>query len=150
MSRDVGNQYRRSDFSSVTVGDVDMGTVVVIDDDMEVCDVLRLAIEDDGYRVTCCTDPSAAIATILDMRPDLVTLDWKMHESDGTRVYDAIRANPRTSEIPVLICTADWTIRDLQEQLVGMDTAILLKPFDLDEWAETVRRMSHRESSAPR
>jgi CheY-like chemotaxis protein len=123
-----------------------MGPIVVIDDDLAVCDVLRMALEDDGYRVTCCNDPSAAIGTILDMRADLVTLDWTMHEPGGPRVFDAIRANPRTAGIPIVICTADWTIRDLRAPLVGRDTQILLKPFELDDLMETVRRMTGRTS----
>jgi DNA-binding response OmpR family regulator len=124
---------------------VDVGSVVVIDDDQAICDVVRLALEDDGYRVVCSTEPSTALATVLEERPDLVTIDWHMHSTDGTPLFDALRANAQTSETPVLICTTDWKIKEQPDDVVGPKTQVLLKPFELDELIEAVRRMTGRQ-----
>jgi len=125
-------------------------SVVTIDDDPEVSAMLRMVLEYDDYRVTCCTDPAAGLATILDARPDFVVLDWRIHDRDGQLVFDAVRTEPRTRKIPILICSAEVSLAKSREAIVGADTKFLLKPFELDDLLEAAGRMSGRsQESAP-
>ncbi len=120
-------------------------SVVVIDDDPDITFVLCTALEDDGYRVVCYTQASLALESVVANQPDLVILDWWLPESGGHTLLSALRENPRTAHVPVLVCTADATVLDCRDALARNGADILLKPFELDCLSTMVGRMTGRE-----
>ena len=62
-------------------------SVVVIEDDLTIVDVLRAILEDDGYRVTSCTDHEKGLATVLAEHPDLAIIDWRWVAARTGRVF---------------------------------------------------------------
>jgi DNA-binding response OmpR family regulator len=117
-------------------------SVVVIDDDPDVTFVLCTALEDDGYRVVCYTQASLALESVVADQPDLVILDWWLPESGGQTLLSALRDDPRTTNVPVLVCTADTTVLDCRDALARNGADILLKPFELDCLVAKVERLT--------
>jgi CheY-like chemotaxis protein len=77
------------------------------------------------------------------MQPDLVVLDIRMeHPESGWVVLDLVRLDPKTTHIPVIVCTADAQfVRERSEHLREKRAEVLHKPFDLDDLLEMVRRV---------
>jgi CheY-like chemotaxis protein len=96
-----------------------MASLLVVDDDARVCDVLRRLLARAGYVVTCAGGGEEALALLRDLRPDLVILDWMMPGLDGLGVLRRLRADPATAAIPVMVYTAS------DEPQVARDAAAL-------------------------
>ncbi len=117
--------------------------IVVVDNDEAFRDLLTDVLGDEGYRVVTSTTGADALATIRQARPALVILDLRMEAPDaGIQLIRAVRGNPLTATLPLLICSADIAGMErhasfLQEQRVQA----LSKPFDLDQLLILVRRL---------
>jgi signal transduction histidine kinase/CheY-like chemotaxis protein len=122
--------------------------VLVVDDDPDVRDMLRRALETDGLAVLEAEHGRAALARIATQRPALILLDLTMPEMDGFEFLDVLRRSPDGRAIPVVVLTArDLTPEDRQ-RLNGQVEQILLKgPHDRDELLAEIRRLlaPHRE-----
>ena len=88
------------------------GTVLVVDDDPALRDILGSLLVEDGWRVTTAGDGEAALAAVERERPTAMVLDLMMPRLDGFEVLHALRARPSTRDLPVIIMTA----KDLTEE----------------------------------
>jgi CheY-like chemotaxis protein len=97
---------------------------------------MAMVLEDAGFVVEKTTDGREALAMIRKRRPSVVVLDLIMPEISGWEVYEALRKDQRTKNIPVVITSAD---RDIlaQSRRLGA-TAQVNKPFQLDELVRAV------------
>lgn len=117
--------------------------IVVVDNDEAFRDLLTDVLSDEGYRVVTATTGTDALETIHQARPTLVILDLRMETPDsGIQMIRAVRSNPLTATLPLLICSADIAgmmqhAPFLQEQHVPA----LNKPFDLDRLLTLVRHL---------
>ncbi len=117
--------------------------IVVIDNDEPFRDLLTDVLGDEGYRVVTAMTGADAIETIRQARPALVILDLRMEAPDsGIQIIRAVRSNPLTLTLPLLICSADVAgmaihAAFLQEHHVPA----LHKPFDLDQLLNLVRQL---------
>lgn len=80
--------------------------VLVVDDDPMGCRLLRELLSPDGYDVLIASDGRSAVSTALEMAPDLILLDVMMPGMDGFDVCRILRADPKTTDIPILFITA--------------------------------------------
>ncbi len=119
--------------------------VVVADDDEDISRLLVMTLEADGYLVHAATDGLEARELILATVPDLVVLDWMMPGMDGLEVLTAVRAHPRTREIPVVLLTARTSDADLWDGWQAGADYYLTKPFDPDE---LLRYLAYLEGSS--
>jgi CheY-like chemotaxis protein len=115
-------------------------SVVVLDDNAAFCAMVQEILEEEGFLVTSCTDPRAALGAVIELQPDLVISDWWLRDPDGERLAHIIRRDPRTAHIPVLVCTADGMIRNEMEILALDGIEVIKKPFDLNDFISAVRR----------
>lgn len=117
--------------------------IAVVDNDEPFRDLLTDLLSDEGYRVVTSTTVAGALETIRQARPALVILDLRMETPDaGIQIIRAVRGNPLTATLPLLICSADVAgiashAAFLQEQRVPA----LSKPFDLDQLLGLVRQL---------
>ena len=81
-------------------------TVLLVDDEQEILDILNEAFRAEGYKTINASDGNEAIERLSESRPDLVVLDIMMPNVDGWEVLDYMRKNPSTKDIPVLVLTA--------------------------------------------
>jgi two-component system chemotaxis response regulator CheY len=105
------------------------GAVLVVDDDEGIRDVVRSALEDDGYRVVTAEDGAAGLAALDGLFPCLVLLDMRMPVLDGWGFSQAYRAGDHRA--PLVVMTAAENAEHWRREVGG--DACLAKPFDLDD-----------------
>src|SRR5574341_2357926 len=80
-----------------------MATILIVDDDRRITDMLRRTLAYEGYHVVTAADGHEALVVAQTQRPDLVVLDWLMPRLDGLEVAKRMRAAEGT---PILMLTA--------------------------------------------
>ena len=80
--------------------------VMVVDDDPSLGEMYRKIFSDEGYDVTWVQDGEKALATILEVKPDLLLLDIMMPKIQGLDVLDIIKATPSTDQTKIIVLTA--------------------------------------------
>jgi DNA-binding response OmpR family regulator len=110
-----------------------MKKILVVDDEEDVVDVLRLVLGKKGYEVATATSGMDGLARAQSALPDLILLDIMMHQMDGWEVLKLLKLDERTGAIPVVILSARVEpkdkIRGLQEGAIDYVT----KPFAVRE-----------------
>ena len=100
--------------------------ILIVDDDQNICELLRLYLAKEGYQPIIATDGEAAVAAFESQKPSLVLLDVMMPKMDGWEVLKTIR---KYSQVPVIMLTARGEERDeLQGFALGVDEYISM-PF---------------------
>lgn len=111
-----------------------IGTVLIVDDDPSIQDLVKAALEDEGYGVLQAVDGESLHVALVE-QPSLILLDVMMPHMDGVEVSQRLEGDPATAHIPVVAMSA-----------LGKDGAPdgllvddwLAKPFDLDQLFRTV------------
>jgi CheY-like chemotaxis protein len=98
---DTAGQKSRALTSAATTGPL----VLVIDDDAAVHDLMRRSLEKDGFRVKVAADGRAGLELARQLKPAVITLDVMMPHLDGWSVLTALKADPGTADIPVIMLT---------------------------------------------
>ena len=118
-----------------------MTTILIVDDDRKITDMLRRTLAYEGYRVETAADGFEAMAKVQAYNPDLIVLDWLMPGIDGIEVARRIRG---TNDTPILMLTA----RDaLDDRVSGLDNGAddyMVKPFMPAELLARIRALLRR------
>ena len=77
--------------------------VLLIEDDPAVLEMYRMKLSLDGYRVSVATDGEEGLDRAVELRPDIIFLDIRLPKKDGFEVLQALRQNPDTEAIPVIM-----------------------------------------------
>lgn len=83
-----------------------MQTVLVVDDEFGVAEVLQSILEDEGYRVVTAINGKQALARLSEFTPDLIMLDYMMPIMDGTQTLAAIRNQPALAHLPIIMMSS--------------------------------------------
>jgi DNA-binding response OmpR family regulator len=115
-----------------------MKTIVIVDDEFGLADVLTATLSDIGFRVFSATNGTQGLEVMAEHPPDLVLLDYMMPLLDGAGVLKAMRADPKLAEVPVIMMSAmpETVVRARCQGYV----AFLRKPFDFSALLRTVER----------
>lgn len=81
-------------------------TILFAEDQLDFLAVNKLYLERHGYRVVAAENGEEAIRVAHECRPDLILMDFSMPRMDGIRATTAIKADPQTRDIPVIMLTA--------------------------------------------
>ncbi len=118
-----------------------MATILVVDDDRKITDMLRRTLAYEGYRVLTAADGHEALAVAQTQRPDLVVLDWLMPGLGGIEVAKRLRG---ADDALILMLTA----RDaMEDRVTGLDSGAddyLVKPFTPPELLARIRALLRR------
>lgn len=119
--------------------------IMVVDDEFDLCDILKFNLETDGYQVA--TTHSAEEALEKDLSHiDLLLLDVMMGGMDGFTMAQKLKENPATAQIPIIFLTAKTTENDKVNGLnIGADDYIA-KPFSVREVLARVRAVLRRSA----
>src|SRR5688572_2997783 len=113
-----------------------MSTILVIDDDEYMRDLLRLHLSNAGYEVLLAEDAVVAGHSLLRQRPDLILLDVEMPFMNGLEFATALKADPAVSDIPVVFVSSRDDCEDRAKELGAR--AFLRKPLFADHLLATV------------
>jgi two-component system response regulator MprA len=122
--------------------------VLVIDDEESITDFIKLGLHYEGFHVEAAPDGEQGIVAAQRINPDVIILDVMMPGIDGLEVCRRLRANPTTSDIPILMLTAKDEVSD---RILGLQTGAddyLTKPFDFYELLERIRAILRRQNRA--
>jgi len=118
-----------------------IGKILVVDDDKNICELLRLYLEKEGYSVALSNEGEEALAKFNAINPDLVLLDIMLPTLDGWQVCREIR---KTSNVPIIMLTAKGETFDKVQGLeLGADDYVV-KPFDTKEVIARVKAVLRR------
>ena len=107
--------------------------ILVVDDDPQTVRLLSTVLTNDGYEVLKVYGGSEAIETAISQSPDLIILDMMMPQVDGFQVIRRLTGDPRTCDIPIVICTAlDLTDED-RDRLNGQIQSVIQKTGNVKE-----------------
>ncbi|MER5948252.1 response regulator [Streptomyces sp. NPDC001904] len=119
------------------------GRVLVVDDNKVIRQLIRVNLELEGFEVVTAADGAECLEVVHQVQPDIVTLDVVMPRLDGLRTAARLRADDRTSDLPIVIVSA-CTQYEVENGLdVGVD-AFLAKPFEPGELVRVVGQLSER------
>jgi two-component system, OmpR family, response regulator MprA len=120
---------------------VSVARVLVVEDDVEIADVLRRSLRQEGHEVRTEADGVGALDAAEEFVPDLVILDLGLPRLDGVEVCRRLRAE---GDVPILILTART---DTEDRVEGLDSGAddyLVKPFELKELMARTRALLRR------
>lgn len=115
--------------------------ILVVDDDTNICELLRLYIEKEGYEVTIANDGEEALQKFRTESPDFVMLDIMLPKLDGWQVCREIR---KTSQCPIIMLTAKGEVFD---KVLGLELGAddyVVKPFEAKEIIARIRAVLRR------
>jgi CheY-like chemotaxis protein len=104
-------------------------------------------LELEGFEVVQAVDGQDALEKVLELAPDVMTIDVRMPRLDGFDTVERLRADPRTSDLKIAMVTACAQASDLRRgDEVGVD-AYVTKPFDPSTLVRTVRDLVARRTA---
>ena len=118
-------------------------TVLVVDDEQDILDLVRFRLEHDGYRVLTATDGQTGLTLAQAERPDLCILDVMMPKLSGLEVLANLRADPSTADTRVILLTARGQDADIDRGFELGAHDYVTKPFSPKE----LRRRVHAQLS---
>ena len=123
------------------------GKILVVDDEIYIVHILDFSLGIEGYEVMTALDGEQALAKVAQDRPDLIVLDIMMPKLDGYETCKALKQNPATHDIPVILLSAKG--RNVDQKIgfeVGADDYIT-KPFSPRKLVERINALLGQASS---
>ena len=117
------------------------GRVLVVEDDVDIADVLRRSLRNEGYEVKTSADGAEALDVAAGFVPDLVVLDLGLPGMDGVEVCRRLRSD---GDVPILMLTAR---AETEDRVTGLDSGAddyLTKPFERQELLARIRALLRR------
>ena len=96
-----------------------LGRVLVVDDSEVIRTLIAVNLELEGFEVIQAVDGQDALEKVIDVRPDVVTIDVKMPRLDGFDTVERLRADPRTHDLKIAMVTACAQADDLRRGTPG-------------------------------
>ncbi len=119
-------------------------TIIVIEDENDILEVLKYNLEREGFRVRTCRDGELGLRLIKEENPDLILLDLMLPTLDGIEVCRRVREDPVSRSIPVIMVTAKGEESDIVLGLgLGADDYVT-KPFSTGELTARIRAVLRR------
>lgn len=115
--------------------------VLLIEDEPNIAEAIRFLLSRDGWQVTTLEDGRAAVETVRQLRPDLVILDVMLPGASGFEILEAIRSDPDTATLPVMMLTAKGQGRDRQAAERAGASLFMAKPFSNAEMLASARAL---------
>lgn len=118
--------------------------ILVVDDDLNICELLKLYLENEGYTAYVANDGKAAVDMFNEKSPDLVLLDIMLPKMDGWQVCREIR---KSSSVPIIMLTAKGETFD---KVLGLELGAddyVTKPFDSKEVMARIKAVLRRANS---
>lgn len=114
-----------------------MKKVLIIEDEQDIIDIATIILEDEGYEVCSFSEFPGYESKVADSHADLILLDLNLHGYHGKDICKYVKANDHLKQTSVVLMSANRDIQAVKEE-AGAD-AYICKPFDLNDFIETVK-----------
>ncbi len=142
------NAMREIPGSDMDPADPTRPLILVVEDEPAVVTLLSYNLRKQGYRVEAAADGHEALSRVVEVRPDLILLDWMMPNLSGIEVCRQLRRNPSTRDLPVIMLTAR---AEDQDAIRGLNTGAddyITKPFSVEALMARIRALLRRSAGA--
>jgi len=112
-------------------------TIWIVDDDEGILEVIDIILQEEGYHTKIVNNGMKLTDLLLREKPNLILLDILMSGYDGREISRKIKDNPKTSEIPIIIMSANTKVEE--KSVEARADAYLMKPFDINTLLEIVK-----------
>jgi CheY-like chemotaxis protein len=116
-----------------------MTTILVVDDEYLIADILSFALEDEGFMVVKASNGQKGLEVLDRERPALVITDFMMPVMDGQEFATAIRALPSVNHLPIILMSGAQAHIGMQRS--DLFDAVLAKPFNIDLIIAEVKKL---------
>ena len=116
--------------------------VLLIEDEPNIAEAIRFILMRDGWRVSLQDDGTGAFARVRAVAPDLVILDLMLPGVSGLEILSAVRADPATAGLPVLMLSAKGQARDREAAERAGANGFMTKPFSNADMLAQVRALA--------
>ena len=114
--------------------------ILIVDDDAEIIDTVRFALESKGYEVLIARDGNQGLAMAESDHPDLVILDMMMPKRSGFLVLEKLKTEQKAGVKVIMITANEGSRHKAYAEMLGVNE-YLRKPFAIDKLVETVERL---------
>jgi len=113
--------------------------ILIVDDDPDIRDVLKLTLSEENYEILEAGDGEEALKTIHDNQPDLILLDYKIPKVDGREVCRRIKKDLLLRHLPIIMVTGKGDISDKVDGIDAGADDYIVKPFEPKELMARIR-----------
>jgi len=146
MGREANDERGMMNRGKMRSGFMGKGTILVIDDEKDLLELVRYNLEKEQFDVILARDGESGVEIARKHRPDLIILDVMMPGMDGLEVCRRLRAEERTAKVPLIMLTARAAESD---RVVGLEMGAddyVTKPFSPRELVARVRALLRRST----
>jgi two-component system alkaline phosphatase synthesis response regulator PhoP len=121
-----------------------MSKILIVDDEQDIVELVSYNLEKEGFKTVKAFDGEAALKMVKTQKPDLIILDLMLPKMNGLDVCRAIRGNPETASVPIIMLTAKG---DEVDKIIGLEIGAddyITKPFSVKELIARVRSILRR------
>lgn len=116
-------------------------TVLIVEDDALLLNVLKLGFEKIGLEVLLASDGNEALERLSEKTPDIVLLDILLPQKDGFEVLQSIKKDPKTSKVPVIIISNLAGAADVEKgRTLGASDYLIKARTSIDDLVETIKK----------
>lgn len=126
--------------SETAANTADPKTILLVDDDVEIVETMRFALESKGFRVIVARDGNQGLALAERDDPDLIVLDMMMPKRSGFLVLEKLRQSRRIPTKVIMVTGNEGARHKAYAEMLGVDDYIR-KPFPMDRLLESVQRL---------
>lgn len=126
-----------------TDGQMD-NTILIVEDDAGLQEILKLNLQNAGYRVLCASNIRQAEGWVATNLPQMVLLDWMLPDTPGLSYARRLRSDPRTAGVPIIMLTGRESESD---KITGLEAGVddyLIKPFSPRELLARIKAVMRR------
>lgn len=120
--------------------------VLLVDDDGEIVEAMRYALEANGFEVSVARDGNQGLALTETLQPDLLVLDMMMPKRSGFLVLEAMRRNGQDKVKVIMITANEGNRHKAYAEMLGVND-YLRKPFPMDKLVESAKRLLQDKAS---
>lgn len=120
--------------------------ILVIEDDMDIAELVKLVLETEDYTVESVLDPLTAVDKAKSYKPDAIILDLLMPKIDGWEIFKQLREDNKFNKVPIAILTAKAEEFDAMVGLHVMNAdGYITKPFGKQELIDKINELFTKE-----
>lgn len=118
-----------------------MARILIADDEPQTLDLLDIVLTMDGHQTIRATDGAQCVDMAREHLPDVIVMDQTMPEMDGRTASMALRSEPATATIPIIMVTSRSSDQDVWDGYQAGVASYLTKPVDLDLLEQEITRL---------